>query len=78
MATDEQWVIGLYAVLARDPCDFVDMLEDASIERLQLLLKVLELPGKENTDVELNALGASIVRGRLPPKVIIDHDPGDE
>jgi hypothetical protein len=78
MATDEQWVIGLYAVLARDPCDFVDMLEDASPERLQLLLRVLEAPGKQDTDVELNALGASFVRRRLPPKVIIDHDPGDE
>lgn len=78
MATDEQWVVGVYAVLARDPCDFVDMLEDASQERLALLLRVLELPGRENTDVELNALGASIVRKRLPPKVIVDHDPGDE
>lgn len=75
---NERWVIMMYAVLARDIGDFLEMTEDASQERLELLLKILELPGKEDTDIELNKLGASIIRRKLPSPVHIDRDPGDE
>jgi hypothetical protein len=54
--------IVLYAVLARDPMDFMDMLADEDPQCLQILYKMLtcKQPDKD-TDHELNEIGAGVV-----------------
>ncbi len=56
--------IGLYAVLERDACDFIDMLAEHSLETLQTLHDMLTIHNpKHDTDTrELNSLGAGFVR----------------
>lgn len=63
----EQRSIGLYAVLARDPSDFLDMLREEPIEVLQTLHEMLTYVGPETPkdDVELNAFGAKFVASIL-------------
>lgn len=60
-------VVGLYAVLARDWSDFIDMCREEETPVLEDLAKVLRLPNPEFSadTVELNELGAKIVEGIL-------------
>lgn len=54
--------LALYAILARDPTDFLDMLPEESDDELKTLYQMLTLPEPPpNTDVELNKLGAGMV-----------------
>lgn len=62
---DERWALGMYAVLARDACDFVDMLAEGTIEQVELLLRILEHPPSAKTDASLNEFGADLVRAHL-------------
>lgn len=66
----EQKATGLYAVLARDACDFLDMLNGEEIETLQCLHEMLTLrrSGDAETDFKLNELGARFVRSALERK----------
>jgi hypothetical protein len=59
--------VGLYAVLARDVGDFIEMVSiEYDVEVLVTLFRMLSLPGDpKKTDNELNKIGASIVRGVL-------------
>jgi hypothetical protein len=60
--------VGLYAVLARDACDFIDMVvEEENVETLKTLYLMLATPNPSTSpeDVELNRIGASIVSGNL-------------
>lgn len=65
--TTAQQAIGLYAVLAYDIGDFIEMVDEATIPVLELLYQILALPNdKHDADtVELNKLGASITRDTL-------------
>jgi hypothetical protein len=63
MNSVEKHAITLYAVGARDVCDFLDMLLETDRETLQLLHDMLTHPG--NTDSELNALLAPMVARAL-------------
>ena len=67
MATPEQHAVGLYAVAARDVCDFIDMLPEASDETLQVLHEVLTFkpPGLSKKDAKLNDLVAPIVQRQI-------------
>jgi hypothetical protein len=67
LTDDERWAIGMYAVLDRDACDFLDMLEEGTKEQLTILLQMLECPGGQRTDTQLNKIGADIVRKRIKP-----------
>jgi hypothetical protein len=62
---DEKRAVGLYAVLARDPSDFLEMLHGCAPETLRVLYRILVLPNpKHDFDTnELNAFGASLVEG---------------
>lgn len=58
--------IGIYAVMARDVSDALDMiLECNDIEVLELLHAMLVTKGRPNTDHELNALMAGPTKRRL-------------
>lgn len=72
VAADEHKAIALYAVLARDPGDFIEMLDEASDEALKLLYLMLttDHPDHTSSDRQLNNLGGSIVKGRLVKRLI--------
>jgi len=57
----------LYAILARDACDFIEMMREEEILVLETLLEMLTHPNEKHTrdTIELNALGASFVRREL-------------
>lgn len=63
--------IALYAVLARDFTDFIDMLEEEDPQCIQILYKMLtcKQPNKD-TDHELNSIGASVVEGHAEKRGI--------
>lgn len=67
--TDEESdrdAIGIYAVMARDACDALDMINEcANVRTLETLHAMLTAPGTERTDKELNALMAGPVKRRL-------------
>jgi hypothetical protein len=66
MATnDERRAMHLYIVLARDWSDFLDMLPEASVGELEVLLRILEVPPGPQTDGELNAIGAKCVKHEM-------------
>ena len=75
MATDEQQALGLYAVLDRDVCDFLDMIDESSDGALKTLYEMLTYhltsgEQSEKTDRELNELGASLVLPHLKKRGI--------
>ena len=91
MKTPGQWTaeehraIGLYAVLARDACDFIDMVqEEQRPEVLRILYEMLTTPNPDmsSRDKELNEIGArlieSILRGRGIDTGKRSIDPNDE
>lgn len=60
--------VGLYAVLARDWGDFLEMIgEEEDIVMLKVLYNILTLPNpKHDVDtIALNNLGAGLVRGTI-------------
>jgi hypothetical protein len=60
----EKRAVGLYAVLDRDACDFMDMLEESEPKVIQVLYEMLTCKdGGPDTDYELNKIGADIVKG---------------
>jgi hypothetical protein len=63
---EEQRAIGLYAVLARDASDFIDMLEESETTdlTLQWLHAMLTTPNPKS-DVELNKIGACFTKREL-------------
>jgi hypothetical protein len=64
----ERRAIGLYAVLARDVSDFIDMVNEANdVESLQVLHELLTLKRASVSprDSELNDVGAGIVSRNL-------------
>ncbi len=69
MPTDEEAdrdAIGIYAVMARDASDALDMiLECDNVRTLETLHAMLTTPGSVNTDKELNALMAGPTKRRL-------------
>lgn len=48
--------LALYTVAARDPVDYLELLEEASVGTLTILVAMLRAPGTENTDKDLNEL----------------------
>jgi hypothetical protein len=65
---DGRKAIGLYAVAARDMCDFIDMVkEEVSNETLATLYRMLTYPNPEMSkdNKELNALAAPFVKSEL-------------
>lgn len=70
MLTDtERRVLDLYALLPREPIDFMQELRDEPDDVLKLLLQVLSAPGvyddSEHPNLRINAIGASTVRRLL-------------
>ena len=63
----ERQAIGLYAVLARDPGDFIEMVDESSDDTLRTLYLMLttDHPNHTRDDRELNDLGGRIVKARL-------------
>lgn len=61
----ERRVLAIYACMARDTVDAVDMINETDVVTLELLHAVLTAPPTPKTDVELNALFAPIVQRRL-------------
>lgn len=58
--------IGIYAVMARDASDALDMiLECDNVRTLETLYGMLTAKGSERTDKELNALMTGPVKRRL-------------
>ena len=73
--TDEQTAVGLYAVLNRDVCDFLDMVQEASDGSLKILYEMLTyhvVSGEQSdkTDCKLNDMGATLVLGQLKKRGI--------
>lgn len=71
--------IGLYAVLARDVVDFIDMIrKEESLLVLRLLHEMLVTPNPNMSqrDAELNAIGAPFVNRELKRR--LPADPSDE
>jgi hypothetical protein len=68
MPTDEEsdrTALGIYAVMARDVSDALDMiLECEDVRTLETLYAMLIAPGTERTDKELNALMTGTVKRR--------------
>lgn len=63
---DDRAAVGIYAVMARDPSDASDMINECTSARtLDTLLKMLKGEGSVNTDRELNALFVAPVERRL-------------
>lgn len=67
VAEYERKAIGLYAVLARDPVDFIEMCGEASQNTLSVLWKMLTIYNP-NSDNELNELGASLIEDMVENK----------
>lgn len=68
MASDDRRAVGLYAVLARDYCDFIDMVvEEQNVETLKTLYLMLVTPNPTTPEEgrKLNAYGAEVVSGNL-------------
>lgn len=69
MSNAERHAIGLYAVLARDPSDFIDMVreDETTSECLRILLLMLETPNPKHdqSTAELNSIGADMVRREM-------------
>lgn len=58
--------VGIYGVMAHDPSDAIDMINECeSVRTLELLHGMLTTPGSAKTDHELNALMAGPVKRRL-------------
>lgn len=57
----DERAVSLYAILARDPCDFIDLLSESEPETIQTLYQMLTHKGGPFTDHELNELGADLV-----------------
>lgn len=63
----EKEAIGLYVVLDRDMCDFIDMVKEAStycLETLSLMLSIPN-PSHDKETKELNKIGFGIVDKEL-------------
>lgn len=60
-------VVGLYALLDYDAMEFIDALKNEPPAVLNMLLEVLEHENSSHNQrtKELNAMGASVVRGAL-------------
>ncbi len=66
MPTDDEQAVLIYAVMARDASDALDMiLECDNVRTLETLYGMLTAKGTERTDKELNALMAGPVKRRL-------------
>jgi hypothetical protein len=68
MASPEQIALGLYVVISRDACDFLDMLnEETDVEAIKTLYLMFATPNPKSSerDRELNRLGASLVKSHL-------------
>jgi hypothetical protein len=78
MKSDEssRAAIGLYAVLARDACDFIDMVneteDEEALKTLYLMLSFKDNPNVSKDDLDLNEIGASIL-GRVLDKKGIER-----
>lgn len=75
MTDDEQNAVGLYAVLDRDVCDFLDMVGEASDGSLKILYEMLTYhlttgEESEKTNRKLNEMAAPIVLGQLKKRGI--------
>jgi hypothetical protein len=58
--------LGIYAVMARDPSDALDMINECrNVDVLETLYAMLTLKGRPNTDHELNDLMAGPTKRRL-------------
>ncbi len=63
---DDNLAIALYAILARDACDFLDMAKEANNETLKTLYLMLATPqDNPRVDQELNSIGANFVKRTL-------------
>ena len=70
--------VGLYAVLARDACDFIDMINETEDEETLITLYHMLTFKKDSlskSDVELNRIGAYIVGRVLYRRGIKRPDP---
>lgn len=68
MADSDRRAVGLYVVLSRDAYDFIDMVtEEEDVEALKTLYLMLVTPNPDTpkSDLKLNAIGGSIVKGNL-------------
>lgn len=64
--THDQTALAIYAVMARDAGDALDMIQECEDhETLSLLLAMLTVTGNPNTDHTLNALFVRPVQRRL-------------
>jgi hypothetical protein len=64
----DRTALGLYVVLARDACDFIDMvIEETDVEALKTLYLMLTTPNPnwDPKEKELNDLGGGLVKGSL-------------
>ena len=63
----DQHAVALYAILARDVCDFLDMLPEASDDTLETLHAMLTLPNDEHdtSTRRLNSDGAEFVASAI-------------
>lgn len=62
----ERCAVGIYAVMARDPVDTIDMIAECTDRRcLEVLLEMLLQQGRESTDGGLNAMFVDPVRRRI-------------
>jgi hypothetical protein len=63
----ERQAVGLYAILARDACDFIDMVQEAPTEALRVLLEMLATPNPKHDDDtrRLNAFGVAVTERHL-------------
>ena len=66
----ERQAIALYAIMARDFTDFLDLLPEASEHTLKTLHKMLKHPGTDDTDTELNNLGLSVLEPHMEERGI--------
>ena len=73
MNDDERQAVGLYAVLARDWTDFVDMVRETKDGTLVILHQMLthENPKHDTRTVELNSFGARIVAGVIERRKVV-------
>lgn len=71
---DSRKALGLYAVAARDMCDFIDMVrEEKSNEALATLYRMLTYPNPKMSedDRELNSLAAPFVKSELEKRGVV-------
>lgn len=67
MTSSENTAISIYAVMARDVCDAIELIQECGDrEALAMLLQMLELEREAaDTDVKLNRLFVDPVKRRL-------------